>query len=639
MSENLGSSKKSNRLTLLVLCLLPVLIVLFVPYYVKRGAKEEVAEGTTPSGVRPIPDPAVTTDKRSTGTDFREEARESGIDFHMTFLTLEQGEVFKLNLYDHGSGVAVGDYNGDGYDDLYFLNQFGENALFKNKGNGTFENTTKEAGGLGLGDRISVGSTFSDYDNDGDQDLFVTTTRAGNVLFENQGNGRFVDVTKKAGLVHIGHSSTASFFDYDNDGDLDLYLTNTAEWTGGMFDQAYKYFPGQDGGLWALVTSPIELNILYRNNGDGTFTDVTSAAGVMGKGWGGDIAVADYDEDGDIDLFVTNMFGVSLLYRNEGNGKFSDQTKQALGRTSFGPIGSKFFDFNNDGLLDLVMVDMHSDMWMSYNDFDYSTIKDWEKYPFILGPLPIADTYHYLEKEKEFADKLQVNYERAIFGNTLMKNLGNGKFQEVSDQAKMETFWPWGVATGDFDQDGFEDVFIPSGMGYPFPYWMNYLMMNNGNGTFSNRSREHGIEPPRLGIYLEKKIARKVAPRSSRCAATSDFDHDGRLDLIVNNFNDYPYYFRNNFPSKNYVAFKLSGTKSNRDAIGARVKIYFDNEVMVRQVHAAGGYLSQSSKTLHFGLGERSKIKGARIFWPSGIRQTIPSPSINQLHYVTEPKE
>ena len=164
-----------------------------------------------------------------------------------------------------------------------------------------------------------MGSTFSDYDNDGDQDLFVTTTRAGNVLFENQGNGRFVDVTKKAGLVHIGHSSTASFFDYDNDGDLDLYLTNTAEWTGGMFDQAYKYFPGQDGGLWALVTSPIELNILYRNNGDATFTDVTSAAGVMGKGWGGDIAVADYDEDGDIDLFVTNMFGVSLLYRNEGN--------------------------------------------------------------------------------------------------------------------------------------------------------------------------------------------------------------------------------------------------------------------------------------------------------------------------------
>src|SRR5262249_22029081 len=156
---------------------------------------------------------------------------------------------------------------------------------------------------------------------------------------------------------------------------------------------------------------------------------------------------------------------------------------------------------------------------------------------------------------------------------------------EVSDRSGMETFWPWGIATGDFNNDGHEDVFLPSGMGYPFWYWPNYLMMNNGNGTFSNKAEATGIEPPVRGINLEEKVGKRLAPRSSRCAATADFDGTGRLDIVTNNFNDSPYLFKNNFPKKNYVAFRLKGTRCNRDAIGAMVKLYAGADVMARQVN------------------------------------------------------
>jgi hypothetical protein len=224
-----------------------------------------------------------------------------------------------------------------------------------------------------------------------------------------------------------------------------------------------------------------------------------------------------------------------------------------------------------------------------------------------------------------------------IFGNTFFRNQGGGKFEEVSDRVGLETFWPWGVATGDFDNDGFEDVFIPSGMGYPYFYWQSALMMNNGNETFTDRAQEAGVEPPRNGSLQEEKIGGKAAARSSRSAAVADFRGSGQLDLVVNNFNDFPYYFQNGFPQKNYVEFQLQGRRSNRDAIGAVVRIYLGKEVMTRQVHAAGGYLTQSSKILHFGLGDRAAIDRAEIHWPRGQRQVLEQPAINRLQHVTEP--
>ena len=238
--------------------------------------------------------------------------------------------------------------------------------------------------------------------------------------------------------------------------------------------------------------------------------------------------------------------------------------------------------------------------------------------------------------EQKLADVFQVDYGQVVFGNTLFKNLGGGKFSEVSEKADVATFWPWGIVAGDFDNNGFEDVFLPSGMGYPSFYSENRLLMNNGNETFSERSRQEGIEPPRNGIYLADRIGGRHAARSSRCAAAADFRKDGRLDIVTNNFNDHPYFFQNHFPRKNYITFALQGLKSNRDAIGALVWVHVGNDVMVRQVQGAGGYLSQSSRNLHFGLGERSSVERVVIQWPSGIRQEVRNPAINRWHHVIE---
>jgi hypothetical protein len=569
---------------------------------------------------------------------FKECAADVGINFKMAFLPGEQGEKFKINLYDHGCGVAVGDYDGDGFDDIYLVNQLGPNALYHNNGDGTFTDVTKEAG-VGLGDRICVAAVWADYDNDGLPDLFVTSTRGGNVLFKNLGNGKFKDVTKETGVDRVAHSQTAVFFDYDNDGYLDLLVTNTAKWTTETYDKAGRYYTGL-ATLSAMAGSPKESNILYHNNGNGTFTDVTEKAGLKGLGWGGDVVVFDYNDDGFMDVLITNMFGRSQLYRNNGNGTFTDVTKETLGRTSWGAIGSKAFDFNNDGKLDLLIVDMHSDMWIPLeNNFSFEQYvkkNHQKKYPDVTGAGDRFNPAIANEIKKQAEDMFQIHNDEVVFGNTLFLNKGGGKFEEVSDKAGMETFWPWGIATGDFNNDGYEDVFLPSGMGYPWFYWPNSLMMNNGDGTFTNRAGEEGIEPPVRGRFQDEKIGGQPAARSSRCAAVADFTHTGRLDIICNNFNDHPYFFKNRFPAKNYIEFKLTGTKSNRDAVAATVTLHMGKEVMIRQVHAAGGYLSQSSNTLHFGLGDRAKVDRAEIHWPSGRRQTIENPKVNELHKIKE---
>jgi enediyne biosynthesis protein E4 len=182
-------------------------------------------------------------------------------------------------------------------------------------------------------------------------------------------------------------------------------------------------------------------------------------------------------------------------------------------------------------------------------------------------------------------------------------------------------------------------VFITSGMGYPFYYWPNQLMMNNGNGTFRERGAALGAEPPTGGIYQEQNIGGKRAARSSRSAAVADFDEDGRLDIVTNNFNDRPYYFANRFPQENYVALRLTGTRSNRDAIGALVRLRAGKTVMVQQVNPAGGYLAQSSRVVHFGLGDRGKVDRIEIRWPRGIVQTLENPTINTLHQIREPAQ
>ena len=542
------------------------------------------------------------------GVRFEERAEASGITFRMAFLPGEQGERFKINFYDHGSGVAVADVDGDGDDDLYFCNQLGANALYLNDGKGRFTDVTERAG-VGLGDRISVAAAFADVDGDGDQDLFVTTTRGGNVLFRNLGDGRFEDATRAARLELVGHPEQPVFFDADRDGDLDLLVTCTAAWTTQVFQPEGRYWLG-GADLVELVESPPEHNHFYRNRGDGTFDDVTAASGLEGTGWNGDVAVFDADEDGDPDLFVCNMFGRSTLYANDGHGQFTDVTAARLGGTPWGAVGAKAFDYSGDGRLDLFVVDMHSDMWMNVA-YDPASRPESAKYPTMHGPTGISP-------QLGAAARLRFSLEGVTFGNALYRAGDGGRFTETSVPAQAETLWPWGIAAADFDANGFVDAFLPTGMGYPYAYWRSPLLMNRGDGLFVDAAASAGLDPLPGGNFQAEPIGGKPAARSARSAAVGDFDGDGRPDLVVNLFNDRAMLFLNRSPARSWVGFRLRGDGPDREAIGAVVRVRVGTRTQVRQVDAAGGYLAQSTHTLHFGLGGATSIDAVEVRWPDG---------------------
>jgi len=568
------------------------------------------------------------------GMRFEECAEAKGLRFRTNFLPLEQGQNFRINLYDHGCGIVVSDFDGDGDDDVLLLNQLGANALFRNRGDGSFEDVTKDSG-VALADRICVSAAAADADGDGDADLFITTTRGGNAYFVNEGGMKFRDATNEAGLELVAESEVPVFFDADGDGDLDLFVTNTARWTLEIYDNEMKYWRGKRT-LDELIESERLYDVYYRNDGKGKFTDATKEANLAGKGWGGDVAVFDADGDGDLDLFVCNMFGASTLHRNDGKGRFTDATEEMLGRTSWGAVGTRAFDYDNDGRLDLCVVDMHSDMWMPV-DIDPKHIEPGRKYAsFFARSIELGLSTP--EQDRQFEIKAGVDRGKVFFGNALHRGLGGGKYEEVSDRAGAETFWPWGCVEGDFDGDGFQDLFLPSGMGFPFFYWRSPLLRNRGDGTFVDVCRPAGTEPPPGGNFSPETIGGRPAARSARCAATADFDGDGRLDLLVSNFNDRVFLYRNTTPAKRWMALRLVATRTNGDAIGALVRVTAGGRTLLRQVQAAGGYLSQSSNRLHFGLGDAASVEKVEIRWPSGQVQVLQDPKIDRVTVVTEPK-
>ena len=561
------------------------------------------------------------------GVRFEEGAEAAGLRFRMGFLPGEQGENFKVNFYDHGCGVAVADVDGDRDDDVYFCNQLGANALYLNDGTGRFTDATGRAG-VGLADRISVAAAFADFDGDGDQDLFVTTTRGGNVLFRNRGDGAFEDVTRAAGVHLVAHSGQPTFFDGDGDGDLDLLVTNTAAWTNQTYEAAGRYWQGGTT-LAELVESPPERNRFYRNRGDGTFEDATAASGLAGTGWNGDVAVFDADEDGDPDLFVCNMFGQSTLYANDGKGSFSDVTTERLRRTPWGAVGAKAFDYSGDGRLDLFVVDMHSDMWMT-SAHDPASVPETVKFPTMHGPSGKSP-------QLGSAARLRFELDGVVFGNALYLASESGTFTESSAQAGVETLWPWGLAVADFDGNGHEDAFVPSGMGHPYRYWRSPLLMNRGDGTFADMSATAGLDPLPGGNAWPKPIRERPAARAPRSAATGDFDGDGRTDLVLNMWNDRAMLFLNRSPERPWVGFRLLGSGLNRDAIGAVVRMKAGVRTQVRQVDAAGGYLAQSTRTLRFGLGGATGVDDVTVRWPDGVVEVLRGFEPGRVHDLRHP--
>jgi hypothetical protein len=567
---------------------------------------------------------------------FREAAEAAGLTFRMTFLEGEQGTKFKVNLYDHGAGVAVADVDGDGDDDVYFCNQLGANALFRNDGRGRFTDVTKAAGGLGLDDRICVAATFADADGDGDQDLSVTSTRGGNAFFRNKGDGTFTDDTKAAGLELVAHSEQGFFFDADGDCDLDLLVTNTAKWTTETFDEKARYWSGV-ASLPEMMGCPIEQNVFYRNTGRGVFVVATEGSGLEGRGWGGDCAIFDVDEDGDLDVFAANMFGRSALLANDGKGSFRDVTKDVLGKTSWGTVGAKVFDADGDGQLDLFTVDMHSDMWMDTNLPPYIA-KERTKFASPYGPRGI-ETFGAESAFVTRRTELGLDGVDLLYGNSLFRARGVGRYEETSDRAGLETLWPWGIAAGDFDADGWTDVYIPSGMGYPYRFQRSPLLMGGPDGHFVERTGDAGISVPPDGTMGTLPGTNTRAARSVRAAAVFDADGDGRLDLVVNAFNDRARLYMNRSSPRHWVGLRLVGTACDRDATGALVRIRAGGRTFVRQVAPAGGYLSQSTRMVHVGLGDANSIDECEIRWPNGRRELVPIPTVDRVHRIVQSAE
>ncbi len=564
---------------------------------------------------------------------FTEVLPKSGIAFRHHFLDSESGSNYRINPYDHGSGVFVADVDGDGRDDVYFLDFLGPAALYLNRGGMKFEDVTAKAG-VGLDRAIKIGAAFGDYDQDGDVDLYVTTCRGGNHLFQNDGHGVFTDVTKKAGVGYVGHSSAATWFDYDLDGDLDLFVCNVGKFTVDTISKEANWvYEGVALPFNEVVKTPDarlpgEGCILYRNGGDGTFRDATREAGIDAAEWNGDAAVADMDLDGDPDLYVSNMFGTNHLLRNRGDGKFEDITAVALRRTSWGGMGARFFDADGDEYPDLYVVDMHSDMWVTPAEKD-------RLQPAAKFDTPLGDYPEHWKVVKSADDTRAAS---VLFGNTFFHNRGNGTFDERSAAANLETWWPWGIAAGDFDDDGSEDVYVPAGMGFPFFYWPNSFLLNDGAGVFTECAQAAGLTLDPAHENIEgAKIQDAPLAKSSRAAAVADFDGDGALDLVVNNFNHEPFLFKNDAPRGHSLRLRLRD-RAKAPAYGARVRVVTKSKTWSRQLANAQGYLTQSSATLHVGLGALTEVDRVEIFWPgTKTAQVVEHPKVDQVVTIDQP--
>ncbi len=598
-----------------------------------------------------------TVDQFRVFKDFRfvDRVEASGIMFSHEIVD-DAGLTYKMVHYDHGNGLAVADVDGDGLLDLYFTTQVGNNELWRNLGDGTFEDMT-EAAGVALNQPVSVAPSFADIDNDGDPDLFVTTVRFGNYLFENDGKGHFTDISEAAGLNHVGHSSGSVFFDYDRDGLLDLLLTNVGVYTTDhlapvrgrtrLDDQTgdYQYYVGVRGDSAFLghhFPERYERNILYKNQGTNRFVDVSADVGLADSSWSGDATIFDANGDGWQDLYILSMQGNDVFFENQGGERFV-KTTDYFPQTPWGAMGVKVLDYNNDGLQDLYVTDMHCDMWETNQFFDDRREKT--------RPVDIPNASHLLTDPTS-----------NIYGNALFQNNGDGTFTDVALQTNAENYWPWGVSSGDLNADGYEDLFVTTSMNYPFRYHPNKVLLNNRGTHFMDSEFILGVEPRRdnrtAKLWFEYDCAVEQSDwclqnnitqpldmwgaLGSRSSVIFDLDNDGDLDIVTNDFNSEPMVLVSTLsdekPNLHYLSVTLTGTTSSRDALGAVVRVHTGSGSYTKVYDGKSGYLAQSHAPLYFGLGEAAAVDRIDVQWPSGNMQTVEGPieSNQQLEIVEE---
>ena len=491
------------------------------------------------------------------------------------------------------AGLALFDYDNDRDVDIYFLNgaplkgtrvrKPPTNALYRNDGNWRFTDVTQRSG---LGDTgYGLGGAVGDYDNDGDQDVYVTNYGP-NVLYRNNGDGTFTDVTRQAGVAGISQvGAGACFLDMDGDGDLDLYVANYLK-----FSYETHVTTMADG--YPTYVNPRHYPplpaVLYRNNGDGTFTDVSEASGI-GKhaGYGMGIVCADYDNDGDTDIFVGNDVFENFLFRNDGHGRFEEVALPAgfAYKSNGDPsasMGVDCGDYDNDGWLDFFVTSYQNDLTVLY------------------------------------------------------RNLGDGTFQDVTTKTGTGAgTWSkvtWGNTLADFDNDGDRDIFIACGHlqdnvdkydDVTSYHETNILLENLGNGKFADASATSGDG-------LKVKL-------SSRGAGFDDLDNDGDIDVVILNARREPTILRNSSPAKgHWLQVLLRGVKTNRDGVGARVKLTAGDLTLIDEVHSGRGYQSHYGTRLHFGLGSRNRVDHLEVRWLGGGIDVFENLPADRLLTLTE---
>jgi hypothetical protein len=490
-------------------------------------------------------------------------------------------------------GVALLDYNNDGLLDIFLVNggrvtspmgtpeNFDRknprywNRLYRQNRDGTFTDVTEQAGLTKAGDgNYGMGVAIGDYDNDGFPDLYVTSYGK-NILYHNNGNGTFTDVTAKAGVTAGGWSVSAGFLDYDNDGKLDLFVTRYMEW-----DTKHSK---TCGGEWHTYCPPEEFpattSILYRNKGDGTFEDVSQRSGIAAKkGRGLGVAFADYDGDGFTDIFVANDGMQQFLFHNNGNGTFTERALESGaglsedGRRLSG-MGVVFQDYDNDGKPDVIVTEL---------------------------PREIYGVYH---------------------------NEGNGSFTYRSLESGLGALTSgssgWGIGLEDFDNDGWKDLFVAQG----------HVLDNVEQIDPSLHYKELPLLAMNHNGHFERMDSGAQIPWAARGAAFGDINNDGWVDAVTTVLGGPPQLFLNRKGNQHWLTITLRGTRSNRDGFGARVEV----NGQVRFATSAGSYLSASDKRLHFGLGSGEHAK-VEVVWPSGIHQKLQDVRVDQFLELREPE-
>lgn len=520
------------------------------------------------------------------------------------------GERFKeFEVGGAGTGVAIGDYDNDGRPDIFVVSKTESCRLFRNLGDWKFEDVTDRAGVGDSGDAAMIwkqGATFADINNDGFLDLYVCRFNASNKLYVNQGDGTFLEEADARGLAIRDGSVVGAFCDYDRDGWLDVYvLTNVLDWV------------AQPNG---------RSDYLLRNNGDGTFSDVTKMSGINGEGQGHSATWWDYDGDDWPDLFVANDFApVDKLYRNNGDGTFAEAINHVVPHMPYSSMGADLGDVNNDGLIDLLVAEMAA----TTHEKDQRAM---------------ASSRSLLSANAPDAPGVAAQ----LFRNALFLNTGTGHTLEAAFLTGLAaTDWTWSVRFEDFDNDGFLDLHVTNGMHReshnvdllarmmmapstaekirlekvsPMLAEENLAFRNLGDLRFENVSADWGLDQE--GV--------------SYGAATGDLDGDGDLDLVFGNYQDGATVLRNDSGSRHRIVVALRGILSNRFGVGATVRIETNGGVQVRQLVLSRGYLSSSEPILHFGLGDDSIIRNLSVSWPGGAIQSFSELSADQRYTITE---